>query len=205
MREEDISNIKRIVSPTMRRAQLSTARGSIESVKDSGNIQTVQVTLLAEEVRDKVEKIGEYGISSNPPPGSDAAVIFVGGNRDHGLVIGTENRQFRKTGLKPGEVCLYDHLGQEIYIKTTGEIIITNSVGNKIEIGLTSIKITGMGVETIFDISGVKTKANISDSVGTLAQLRAEVAALKAAYNSHTHPYLNMTSPSTTGQTPNTA
>lgn len=115
-------DVKKITSGTARRAMLNNSRGAINTVKDSGNIQIVQATLLDEEIRDKVERIQEFGFTSNPPADSDCVFVAIGGNRDHLIAIATDSRQYRKKSLEPGEVCIYDKKGSEIYLKKNGDI-----------------------------------------------------------------------------------
>jgi phage gp45-like len=80
----------------------------------------VQVKLLAGEVRDGLERVQQYGFSSVPPVGSEAVVIFVGGNRGHGVVIGTEARGQRHAGQAAGTVAVYDGAGHVIVLTPSG-------------------------------------------------------------------------------------
>jgi phage baseplate assembly protein V len=99
--------IGKLLAPLQRRVRLMVSRGVLSLVDDAPRVQKVQVKLLAGEVRDGLERVQQYGFSSVPAAGSEAVVLFVSGNRDHGIVIGTENRAQRRTGLKEGEVALY--------------------------------------------------------------------------------------------------
>ncbi|WP_431477838.1 phage baseplate assembly protein domain-containing protein [Massilia eburnea] len=56
------------------------------------------------------------GFTSVPKPGAEGVVVFVGGNRDHGLVIAVEDRRFRLKGLASGEVAIYDDQGQKVHL-----------------------------------------------------------------------------------------
>ena len=199
MNENDIDDVKRLLSPTFRRSQLSNGRGSIEVVSDYKSIQECQLTLLADEVREDIERLQEYGFTSNPPSGSDAAVIFLNGNRDHGIIIATDSRQYRPKNLNSGEVCIYDKNGSEILLKNSGEIEIKNPLGNsfvldntkmEISIGINKItldssglKISINGVETTIDSTGL-TSTSVSDSTGSMDDIRT-------IYNSHAHPYVD--------------
>ena len=187
MSPEDIKAIQKLMAPTANRSKLGTARGAVETVRDSGNLQTVQITLLEDETRDRIERLQEYGFTSNPPAGSDAAVIFIGGNRDHGVIVGVDSREYRKKNLDSGEVCLYDKNGSEIYLKKTNEILVKSSLkitlettGATLELSATGLKITVGGVETTIGASGISTQGGISDSGGSMA-------AIRAAHNTHTH------------------
>jgi phage baseplate assembly protein V len=96
------------------RIMMAIARGVAKGVSDGGKRQTVQVELLKDELRDGVERMQNYGLTSHPHPGGDVAVVFVAGNRDQGIVLAFENRQYRVVGLEQGEVCLYDDLGNRV-------------------------------------------------------------------------------------------
>lgn len=190
MNSDDIDGIKRILSPTMRRSQLSNGRGAIEIVSDYKSIQECQISILSDETHDSVERLQEYGFTSNPPSGSDAAIIFIGSNRDHGVIIATDSREYRKKNLKAGEVCIYDKNGSEIYLKSDGSISLLSNTKFEIEIGLNKLKLdaTGLtvtisGVETKIDSSGITSKS-ISDETGSMDEIRD-------VYNSHTHPYVD--------------
>lgn len=204
MSPDDLKAIQKMLSPTANRSKLGTARGSINTVRDSGGIQTAQITLLEDETRDRIERLQEYGFSSNPPAGSDAAVIFIGGNRDHGLIVAAESREHRKKNLESGEVCLYDKNGSEIYLKKNKEILVksdskvkiettTGSIesspasakitvlGTVLEVSAAGVTITVGGIQTTIGASGISTQGGISDSAGS-------IAAIRAAHNTHTHP-----------------
>lgn len=209
MNQKDIDSLKSVFAPTIRRSQLSTGRGSIEIVSDYQSIQECQLTILQDETLDDIERLQEYGFTSNPPSGSDAALIFVGSNRDHAIVVATDSREYRKKNLLPGEVAIYDKNGSEIYLKSTNEIEIKNtnnsivldstkielSVGlNKLTIDATGVKISVGGVESTIDATGL-TSTSVSDSTGSMDTIRS-------IYNSHTHPYVDTpVGPSTTSVT----
>lgn len=90
------------------------ARGTLLLVNAAARVQKMQVRLLGDEVGDNLENFEHYGLTSNPPAGLEAAVFFVGGSRDHGVVVGIADRQFRIKALKPGEVALYTDEGDKI-------------------------------------------------------------------------------------------
>lgn len=149
------------------RALVSAAKVTLTN--DTDTVQRLQVVLNALETLDNVPRIGEYGLISNPPPGSDAVALFLAGDRSAGVVVATSNQLFRPAGLPPGVSGLYDALGQYIVLLPTG-ILIDSAAG---------AVCTGPFLAT-----------ELSDATGTLADLRAEVAAIKAAYNLHQHGVL---------------
>lgn len=102
-----IREFSKLAAPIARRVRLMIGRGVWQGGDDTPKMQTGQISLLADEVRDNVERVQQYGLTSMPHPGAEAVVVSVGGNRDHGLAIAVDDRRHRPTGLQPGEVALY--------------------------------------------------------------------------------------------------
>lgn len=93
------------------------ARCSVALVNTASKMQSLQVRLLAGEVKDGIEHIEPYGFTSNPQPGAEAIAAFFGGDRSHGVVLCVADRRFRLKGLKPGEVALYTDEGDVLHFK----------------------------------------------------------------------------------------
>ena len=119
-----VKTINHLMGPMARRVRLMVSRGVIAVVNDALKEQGVQVSLLAEEVRD-CERYQEYGFTSVPLPGAEAITVCVGGSRDHAVVIATGDRRYRLKGLQGGEVALYDDQGQAIKLGRNKEITVT--------------------------------------------------------------------------------
>lgn len=105
--------VRKYVSPIRQRIALMVGRGVVKVVYDGtvSSLQAVQVTLLAEEVRDKVERLQNYGFTSNPKAGAECVVVFPAGDRGHGVIIAVDDRRYRVTGLAPGESAHYSDEG----------------------------------------------------------------------------------------------
>lgn len=168
------SDIARLMEPLRRRVMLMVGRGTVGSVADAGGLQTAQVTLLADETHEAAERIQPYGLSANPMPGADALVLRLGGNSDHPIIIGIDDRRARPTGLAGGEVCLYSHqTGHRITLKADrsieieGEIVLVKAT-TKLRIEAPALECTG----TITD----------NCDSGGLA-----MDTMRSRYNSHTH------------------
>lgn len=110
--------LRRLLDPVVKRVMMMVARGVIQAVQDEKR-QLVQMSGLAGETLDQVERFQEYGFTSHPLPGAEAVAVFVGGGRSHGLVIAVDDTRY-KLILEPGEVALYDDLGQKVVLKRTG-------------------------------------------------------------------------------------
>jgi phage gp45-like len=54
--------------------------------------------------------------------GAEAVVLFVGGRREHGLVVAVDDRRYRLKGLEKGEVALYNKAGGKVVLKADGSI-----------------------------------------------------------------------------------
>lgn len=94
------------------------ARAVVRMITDSGGRQTAQVEATKGELISGMERMQEYGMSSYPPTeGTDCLVAFLGGNREQGMIIVAENRQFRIKGLEQGEVAIFDDLGNVIHLQ----------------------------------------------------------------------------------------
>jgi phage baseplate assembly protein V len=127
-----LDELNRLIEPIRRRVRLIVARAVVTLVKDSTGIQTCQLAILAGEIRDDVERLQEFGFSSVPLPGAEAVVVFAGGNRDHGIIVGVEDRKYRPTGMAAGEVQLYSAFGAKIYLKADGAVEVTRGSGTAV-------------------------------------------------------------------------
>lgn len=105
------------------RVLMTVCRGIITTVNDADPLQILQVKFGTGEVIDGMPRVMEYGFTSVPTPGGHAVAIFIGGDRSNGSVIGTNDLRSRLTGLQPGEVAIYDNLGQKVHLTQEGIII----------------------------------------------------------------------------------
>ena len=97
-------------------------RGKITLVVSSEPVQRVQLSGLADETLQDLEHLQEFGFTSNPPEGTEAVVIPLGGNTSHGVIVATQHGSFRVKNLKPGETAIFSSEGAKIVIKQ-GKII----------------------------------------------------------------------------------
>ncbi len=99
--------ISKLIAPLQRRVRLMVARAVVELVDDSKKMQSLQISIRADEERADVERFQQYGITSVPKAGAEALVLMVGGSTDHPVVIAVDDRRYRPKGLQEGEVALY--------------------------------------------------------------------------------------------------
>jgi phage baseplate assembly protein V len=175
-----LDDMKRFIAPLQRRVMLAIGRGTLGPVDDAGGLQRSQVKLLAGEVRDNVERIQPYGFSAVPLPGADVLVVCVGGNRDHPVIIGADDRRHRPTGMQPGDVCIYSNqTGHKITLKADRTIEIegdeiTIKADTKITLEAPLVEVTG-ALDVMGDIRDQAASGGMS------------MNGMRADYNSHVH------------------
>ena len=98
------------------------ARGVVALANSASKLQSLQLRLLAGEVKDQVEHLEPYGFTACPHAGAEALAGFIGGDRSHGVVIIVADRRFRLQGLSSGEVAMYTDEGDKLHFKR-GRII----------------------------------------------------------------------------------
>ncbi len=116
--------IEMLVNPIVNKINLMFSQCVIKIVTDKNKTQTIQTELQDGEVREKVERWQEYGFTCNPPSNSEALCLFLGGERDRGFIIATENKNYRILNLKEGEVCLYTHEKDKIHFQNENKLLI---------------------------------------------------------------------------------
>jgi phage baseplate assembly protein V len=125
-----IDAVTRLLAPLRNRIANMVARAVVQLVADGGSLQALQLVVGADETRDGCERFQEYGFTSVPLAGAEAVVLFVGGRRDHGLVVAVDDRRHRMAGLEAGEVALYTDEGDHVLL-SRGRVV-TITAGTKI-------------------------------------------------------------------------
>lgn len=119
-----MSDLGNLLRPLANRLSNMLARGKLTAVKASGKMQSVQLDLLDGESKARLEHFEPYGFTSHPHPGSaEAAVVFLDGDRSHGIVLVVADRKYRITGLRQGEVAIGDDLGQKVHLTRDGIVV----------------------------------------------------------------------------------
>jgi phage baseplate assembly protein V len=140
----DFAALSRLLEPLRRRVMLTVGRAVLRAVSDGPGLQTLQLTLLAGETRDGVERVQPYGLTTVPQAGAEAVVLCIGGNRDHPVAIVVGDAGGRPSGLGPGEVCLYSSQdaagGHRVLMKADRTIVIQ---GLRVRIEATSLDVVG--------------------------------------------------------------
>ena len=150
-----------------RRIAMAAARGIVRAVGDGTDLQTLRIGLMEDEAKDGVERVQEYGFTSHPLPGADCVAIFIGGNRDHGAVVATDDRRHRPGGLAAGDVAIYDNRGHQVHLSAGG------------------VEITAPGLVTI---TAPIVEINGDVSITGAATLAGNLVADGVSLRDHVHP-----------------
>lgn len=142
----------------MSRLGMMLGRCSLALANAASKMQTLQVRLLAGEVKDGIEHFEPYGFTANPHPGAEGIAAFFGGDRSHGVVLCIADRRFRLKELKPGEVALYTDEGDRLHFKR----------GRVLEIQTMTLRVTaGEAVE--FETPVIRTTGRIESAGDQIA------------------------------------
>lgn len=164
--------------------RLVISRAVLTLIKDDPKLQEVQLALLDGESRAIAERFQQYGFTSVPLEGAEAIAVAVGGSRSHMVVLATDDRRHRKTGMQTGEVAIYTDQGDWIHIKRGGEIEIKAS--SKVRVECPRAELSGdLQVEGNITCDG-----NVSDANGSMQEIRD-------TYNGHKHAGVQSGSSST--------
>lgn len=171
MNDATLRIIRKAIAPIQRRIMLAVGRAVLKAIRDDKGMQEAKIGLLAGELRDRVERMQEYGFTSVPLEGCEAAVMFVGGDRGHGLIVATDDRRYRKKGLQPGEVALYTDEGDYILLKR-GRIMEVVA-GTKLDVTAPEVVVTASSKVTLdtpqTELTGALTVAGLITGQGGMA------------------------------------
>ena len=175
MTEEQFAEIEIMMRPIMNQLANMVARAVVSRTTDGGNMQTLQLSVLETETIDGAERFQQYGLSSVPLAGAEAVVIFPGGDHAHPLVIAVDDRRHRPTGLKDGEVALYNDAAVKILLTEDGDCEITVAAGRKLFVrtdgGSTVAVATKDDVDSIYD--AIKAGTPVPNDGGAALQTAA--------------------------------
>lgn len=105
--------------------RLIVGRAQVARVNDGKKLQRLQVNGLADEVRDNVLRLQNFGHTGHPLPGCEVVIVSVGGSRDNAVAIAADDPRYRPTDLQPGESATYNAHGVIFLYSQDGEAILT--------------------------------------------------------------------------------
>lgn len=165
--------LRKMIEPLQRRLSLMIGRCIVRLVTDSDGIQKMQISALRGEVHDDVERMQNYGFTSVPKADAQALTVFVGGDREHGIVVACDDRRYRITGLKEGEVAIYTDEKDKIHFKRNHEIDIKTFSPGKITIdaGATGSEVKVVAGKVIVDSPDVNLGPALLPGTGVVTNL----------------------------------
>ncbi len=125
---------------SVRRIMNMLGVGRVRLTDDTGPAQVNQVQSNGLETRD-MPSVSLYGLASNPHPGADAVVLFLGGDRGKGVVIATADGRYRLRNLAPGEVGLYTDEGDSVILRRGRIVVVT--AGTELRITAPLVTVSG--------------------------------------------------------------
>lgn len=158
---------------------------AVVSLKNGANkLRTLQIQLLDGDIRQPIEHFEPYGFTSEAKTGAEALALSLGGDRDQTVAVVVTDRRFRPTGLKDGEVCVFDDLGRKVYLSREGIKVegVSSPVSVKtiasVTVDAPLTKCTGN-----LEVGGnIVAKGDIKDKGGSFS-----MAGMRSTYNGHTH------------------
>lgn len=166
------------------------ARATVTAKKGMRKLRTLQLLLLANDVRDDVEHCEPYGFTSEPHPGAEAVAISLGGDREHTLAVTVFDRRYRPADLADGEVVVYDSLGRKVYLSRSGIRVegasspITATTSSTITLKASKV-IIDAEVETTKSIKAgedIQAAGEVKDAGGAKS-----MSGMRETYNNHRH------------------
>lgn len=178
-----MSDLARMLGPMARRIGNLLSRGVVTAVTEGSKLRSLQVRMMAGEVKDGIEHFEPYGYTSRPLPGAEHVSAFFDGDRSHGVTLIVADRRYRLAGLEAGEVALFDDLGHVVHLTRTGIVIDGGghnvTVTNTPQINLDSPNVTCTGNLTA---ANIKSNGYVKDASGK------SMADMRGVYDGHSHP-----------------
>ncbi|WP_316154703.1 phage baseplate assembly protein V [Cupriavidus sp. BIC8F] len=171
-------------------------RAVISRVNSGPAVQLVQADGLAGERLQDNELMQHYGFTSNPPAGTMAVVLPVGGKTSHGVIIATEHGSYRFKEVAPGELALYTDEGDYAHFKhgniveiSTGTLRINASVKVELNTPLVeaSQKLTVQGLLTGNGSMAISGGAGAAATITGSLNATVDVTANGTSLHGHRH------------------
>jgi phage baseplate assembly protein V len=133
--------MQRILKPLRDRLFLMAGRAIITAIDDSSKVQSAQLKALFGESMGNVQRFQNFGFTSNPPVGTEAIILSLGGNRENAVIIATDNGNVRVKPLASGESAIYTDDGTLIHLKKGGLVDVI--AATKVLISVPNAEFTG--------------------------------------------------------------
>lgn len=132
----------RLINELKNKIRLMVGKCIIEAAKNASKGVEANIVLLGSERHSGVRMMQHYGFASVPNGGSEGVALFVGGSRDHGVLVASQGEASKIPTLEPGEVALFSEFGQTILLKKDGSILAVPKSGKPYKIDA-DLEVTG--------------------------------------------------------------
>lgn len=173
-----------LIHRVARRVLLAIGRARVTTVNDAGNVQLAQVQSNDLETIDNMPRLAEFGLTSNPPVGTDVTVVFIGGDRGNGVIVATGHQASRPKGLKPGETMIYSQDGKSVYLTAAGGIVV-DAKGQNVTVNNAGTATINASMSVTLNTPVLKVSGDIIDNYSSNLHSMAQ---MRSIYNTHTHP-----------------
>ncbi len=172
-------------------------RVEVQQVDDNTPIQTVQVSALGQEILAKLERIQPLGLASLPSVNSapDGVVVFVGGDRSHGILLSMEEQGKRPALAAAGDVALYSPGAASLQLLLSTGLQAVEILAPQVNIRDKDTPLAGqVTIDGDLTVNGnlILPTGDITAAAGTITGLTVQdsigaLAVMRSAYNVHTH------------------
>lgn len=125
---------------------MGMVRMTMNKANDNPFMQTMDFDGMNSDGRKGVERVQGYGFSAvplprdeggasgkgaggqgegNKGPAAEAIAFFMGGQRNHPVILNVDDRRHRPMGMKPGENAQYDDIGQMSLLRRAGAFLLS--------------------------------------------------------------------------------
>lgn len=180
--------VRQIANRLLRRIALGSGMGVQKlAAKESTKTRQVQLSLLADMIRDGVNNPEPYGFSARPFAGAVHYFLALGGDPNKLTSIIASDPRYRPTDLQEGEVCLYTDEGDRVTLKR-GRIIevlagaevrvsapqVTVTASSKVTLDTPTVECTGdfSADGNISSGADISAAGNVSDANGSMQEMR---------------------------------
>lgn len=183
-----VSDVQRILERGLNRIR-HAFRGTLTRVNNAPDLQLVQGTGMAGEAIQDNELWQQFGFSSNPPAGTQFVVLPIGGKTTQGVILATENGQFRFKPLKTGEAVVFNAFGDYVVLRDSRVTEI--NCDTLLVKAATKVRFETPAVETpgtlhadgnITGGENITATGDVADQGGTKT-----MASMRVAHNGHHH------------------
>jgi phage gp45-like len=161
-----VSDLARALSPIRARLANMLARAVVSLVDDGTGIQTVQVSVLDGETRGDLERFQNFGFTSRPSAGAEAAVLFrrrAPRPRDR---RGCGRSALPRDRTREGAACVYDAGGSKVTLHNDGSMDLEASSGATLTLTATGgVEVTPAAGQSIVLAGGVLAVARATDPI----------------------------------------